>query len=395
MIASLAKRGVAAILTTFVIAACSPSIAKNARDDRSKDPTGEPDPGTTAGTPVGTGGPARCTDATAGTEKQPVYLMFVVDASNSMSTENKWTSVLASMNLIIDQMTDGNVAAAGMIVYGDKNDPTDPCKQGTNTCATAPFGPYPSSADIPIRYVDGNHAGALKARLANTQPEFGTPTLLAMEGGYQALRAFQPAAPLSAGGKKILVLITDSTPLSRLDQATEIATCLTRAQEEAQSADPILTFAVGVGSFPGDGYEYDSNFVGRLAYYGGTARFPGCNPTESVNEANVCHFQVTPNQKTAEQVREEAINAINAIRQNITSCSFHVNEPPNGFQLDTRSISVRHKAANGTVSNIAPGTTNGWSVDSAEKPKTVTLNGDACRQYRESGGSVEVLLACR
>jgi hypothetical protein len=279
----------------------------------------------------------------------------------------------------------GGVAAAGIIGFGDKNDPTV-------------GGPYPTSADIPIRYVDAAQGAALKQRIGSTEPYGGgSPTYTALDGAYKAVRSFQPAPPLGGGGKKIVVLVTDSKPTSNAftTQEAEISACLARAEEEATNPDPVLTFAVGVGPFPGDGVEYDSDFVGRLAYSGGTARFPGCNPTESVNEANVCHFQVTPNLKTAEQVRQDAVEAINAIRENITSCSFAVKAPPNGFQLDARSISVRHKAANGAVTTVAPGTANGWSVDNAETPKTVTLNGEACVRYRQTGGSVEVLLACR
>lgn len=390
---SAAKRTAAGLVTAATLVACSGSIAKNANDDRSKNPAGtNPGTGETVQTPVGSNAPAKCT--TAATQPTPVYLMFAVDGSNSMRDDNKWSAVVDAMNLIIDQSAASGVVAAGLIGFGDKNDPTDELND-------ADYGPYPSSIDVPIGFVDAAHAAALKRRLAETEPNGLTPTWPALKGAYEALRAFKPAAPLATDGRRVAVLITDGFPFSKPSSPSADATAeqtqasLEAAALHASEPDPILTFAVGVGGLPGDGVEYDPTFPGRVAYYGGTRQSPTCNPMENANPANVCHFQITPGQKTAAQVREDAINAINTIRHQITSCQFKVEAPPGGLKIDGRSISVRYTTLNGATTVILPGATNGWSVDNPQSPAVVQLNGDACVKHRDQGGKVEILLACQ
>lgn len=378
----------------FATAACSESIAKNARDDRtnSAGPAGSSE---TAGTPTGTGGPARCTEAAATTQLEPVYIMFVVDGSATMNEYGKWSAVTDSVKLIVEQVAGNQDASVGigMIGFADSIDPTEsPTNQGM-------YGPYPTSSDVPIRYVDATQAEALRARLGGT-PKGLTPTFNALDGAYKALRSFTPPAPLQGGGRKIVVLITDGLPYSAsapgvpFTAEEQMAYSVKAAEDNARAADPILTFAVGVGSFPGDSDTYDPRFLGRIAAAGGTRRAATCDPFENTTATNVCHFQVTPGVGSLQDLREAAIDAINSIRQQTVSCNLKVNPPPAGFELDSHTISVRTKSA-GKTSTILPSATNGWSVDNAEKPTVVTLNGEACQNFRKAGGQIEVLLACK
>src|SRR6185437_14084 len=80
-------------------------------------------------------------------------------------------------------------------------------------------GPYPTSADVSIAYVDKPHHDALRARIDNSSYNDGTPTGSAIgatgangTGGYGELASYTPSAPLPPGGKKVLILITDGCP---------------------------------------------------------------------------------------------------------------------------------------------------------------------------------------
>ncbi len=380
MLTSFVKRVVATVvlgaLGTSV--GCAGPIGKTARDDR--DDPGTAVDGTNIGAPQTSNEPPRCTEATAAAELQPIYVLFVVDGSNTMNDDGKWQAIVPAVGEIIDQVAGKNdrTVGLGVIGFADTKDPTG---------AQGVYGPYPTSVDVPIGFVDAAHASALKERL-DTNPKGITPTQAALEGGYALLRNFQPSAPLRPGGRKVLVLITDGVPLSNLANftcpaddgvctKTQVANSIAMAESASQGPDPIETFAVGVGAFPGSPEEldYDPVFMGRLAVAGGTRRSPTCNPSENQNVANVCHFQVTPGTKTTQQLREEAFTTINAIRQ--PPCAFVIKAPPTGLAFDNRTASVRQKLADGTNRSILPNPTNGWSFDDAAHPTRVLLNGDA------------------
>ena len=327
-------------------------------------------------------------------------MLFVLDGSNTMNDYGKWNAIVPAISAIIDQVASKNdhTVGLGLIGFADRDDPTG--QPG------GVYGPYPSSIDVPIGFVDAAQAAALKGRLATT-PKGITPTQAALEGGYALLRDFQPPGSLRPGGRKVLVLITDGVPMSGLANftcpptdgvctQTQIANSVQLA-ENASKVDRINTFAVGVGAFPGDPAEmdYDPVFMGRLAVAGGTRRSPTCNPKENQNVANVCHFQVTPGMKTPQELREEAFRTINAIREQTVGCDFAIKSPPTGLHLDSHTASVRQKLADGTKRTILPNATNGWSFDDPNRPTRVVLNGEACSNYRKQGGEVEVVLACR
>lgn len=398
MLTSFVKRVTATIILGALGTSigCTGPIGKTARDDRD-DPNAAVDR-TNIGAPQTTNEPARCTEATAAAELQPVYVLFVVDGSNTMNDDGKWQAIVPAVAEIIDQVAGKNdrTVGLGVIGFADAKDPTG---------AQGVYGPYPTNVDVPIGFVDAAHAAALKERL-NTSPKGITPTQAALEGGYALLRDFQPPAPLQPGGRKVLVLISDGVPLSNLANftcpdydgvctKTQIANSVQMATTAASGPDPIVTFAVGVGAFPGDGIEYDPVFMGRLAVAGGTRRSSSCNPLENQTVDNVCHFQVTPGAKTTQELREEAFRTINAIREQTVACNFAIKAPPTGFSLDGHTASVRQKLADGTKRTILPNATNGWSFDDPARPTRVFLNGDACANYRKLGGQVEVVLACK
>jgi hypothetical protein len=178
-----------------------------------------------------------CATGTAHATKDPIYLLMVLDGSGSMVTDEKWAAVVPALDLFIDDlhMQQDLSFGLGLTIFSDTND------------ATMGMGPYPNM-DVPVAFVDDAQAARLHARLDNTRPNGDTPTLAVIKGQSAALASYTPAAPLLAGGKKALVLMTDGVPYP--DSATQQPLCV-QATANAYAIPapngPITTLAVGIG----------------------------------------------------------------------------------------------------------------------------------------------------
>ena len=190
---------------------------------------------------------AGCATAQAQATRDPVYMLFVLDGSGSMSNDNKWAVAVPALESIFSDINKSadTGEGAGLIVFSD-------VKDGAG-------GPYPQpGVDIPIAFVGSAQLAALDNRLS-TMPLYDTPGRTGRcPAATGELEAFTPASPLRPGGRKVLILITVGVPTdgctpggAGYDYATN--TCVTMAAGEltkAAPAGPILTFVVGVGDFP-------------------------------------------------------------------------------------------------------------------------------------------------
>ncbi len=328
--------------------------------------------------------------ATATATEQPVYMLFILDGSGSMGQNNKWTAATGAIDAIFTDMqtkADPGVGA-GLIVFSDKNDST-----GGN-------GPYPTTADVPVAFVDSTQAGKLIGRTASPDKQNGgTPTGTALTGGYGELGSFTPVTPLPPGGKKVLVLITDGVPTDNCSTNGDGSdnypanACVVQAAGQltlASPQGPIETFVIGVGTIPGDFQNYDPYFLGALAQAGGSAP-AGCNPKENTAGAtDLCYFNVDPTgSSTATQTAFE--NAINAIRGKVVSlsCTFKLN-PSDAGTIDPSKVNV---IVNGAP--VPPGLPNGWTYDNPSDPTSVTLNGTSCAEVTSTTtATVSIELGC-
>lgn len=132
----------------------------------------------------------------------------------------------------------------------------------------------------------------------------GTPTDTALTGGYGALETFQAKAPLTAGGKKVLVLITDGAPTDGCNVVSSAVNgyasnaCVVLAGQklmEASPKGPIETFVVGVGAFPSRAaITFDPSFLGCVAQAGGTGpancKSARCLPESAPSSATCLTF---------------------------------------------------------------------------------------------------------
>ncbi len=347
---------------------------------------GGDDSGVSTGTPLGSG----CATASSEAKRQPVYLLFVLDGSGSMNQDNKWTAVVPALQSIFSQMasTGDTGVGAGLIVFSDTNDPT------------TGSGPYPSSSDVPIALVDAAHQKALDTRLGG-MPQNGTPTHAALMGGYSELEPYTPAAPLMAGGKKVLVLITDGVPTDDCMSFLGIGgytnnACVVEAGNEltlASPKGPIETFVIGVGDFSSGSFfglgGIDPSFLGNLAHAGGTGGSM-CNPNETTMTSDLCYFEIDPSTApTAAMLQQKFETALNAIRGQVVSCTYPL-QGPDLKDVDPKLVNVEVSGK-----TILQDPKNGWTYDNPTTPTEIILHGAACTGAQTNlTAKVSIVLGC-
>jgi hypothetical protein len=330
--------------------------------------------------PLGDGG---CATATVAAKRRPAYLMFVQDGSDSMAEENKWAAVVPALQSIFGQMktaADPGIAA-GLILFPGGESAT---------------GPYPTAADVPLAFVSAAQAAALDGRF-DAGLALGTPTEAALEGAYGELEAFQPKSPLDPGGKKIVVLITDGVPTDGcadlLGTGDSMNPCVQLAAtklSEAAPQGPIETFVIGVGDFPStDSTQFDPAFLGNVAQSGGTGA-TGCNPNETASTSDLCYFEIDPSKsQTASQLQLQFETALDAIRGQVVSCSYPIEQSGSG-KFDPSKVNVE---VNGQT--ILQDPKNGWTYDNPTAPTEILLHGTACTGAMATvSAQVSIVLGC-
>jgi hypothetical protein len=332
-------------------------------------------------------GDAGCATATAKATKTPVYMVFILDGSGSMSEDNKWPAATQALEAIFaDMKTQADTGVGvGLIVFSDTKDKTNAS------------GPYPEPGiDVPINFVGAAQQSALDTRLGG-QPSRGTPTGTALKGGYGELETYVPLTPLPPGGQKVLVLITDGVPTDNCAQNGGSYTsnaCVVEAAAElakASPAGPILSFVVGVGVYPStDTTNFDPSFLGNLANAGGSGP-KGCNPNENAAGAtDLCYFEVDPTAGSQAATEMAFENAINAIRGQVVSCTFPLNVNPEAGTLDPTKVNV---TVDGTT--VPQSATDGWSYNSPTDPTAIVFNGAACTSLKSDAmANVQIVLGC-
>ncbi len=401
--------GLSSVIALFVASACSSAptdpgfshggssgSGSGGGDDASSSSSGGGSSGGSSGGIFGDGGSssssgspsldAGCATATAAATKTPVYMVFILDGSGSMSQDNKWPAATAALKAIFADMqtkADPGVGV-GLIVFSDTLDKTHA------------NGPYPSAADVPINFVGAAQDSALNNRLGG-QPGSDTPTGTALKGGYGELESYTATTPLPPGGEKVLVLITDGVPTDNCAQNGGSYTsnaCVVEAAAEltkAAPAGPILTFVVGTGVYPStDTSNFDPSFLGNLAQAGGSGP-KGCNPNENTAGAmDLCYFEVDPTAGSQTATEQAFETAINAIRGQVVSCTFPLNVNPEAGTLDPTKVNV---TVDGNT--VPQSSTNGWSYNNPSDPTAIVFNGTACTNLKnDATASVQIVLGC-
>jgi hypothetical protein len=338
-------------------------------------------PSDEAGAILGNG----CATAKAPIERDPIYMLVVLDGSLSMKEDTKWDAIVPALEEFIDtlQSLHDRSFGLGLTIFSDTNDPT----KGN--------GPY-DTIDVPIAYVDAPQAIALKIRLGLAQPSGQTPTYSVLSGQYPLLQKFVPTAPLlTERGHKVLVLMTDGIPTP--DTAVQQPKCVQAVKDAfalTAPGGPITTLAVGIGhTFPLDQTVYDPLFMAQLALAGGAPNEP-CAPYEIRYESNMCHFQITPLPSSdPTQLQLALMIAFDKIRSRVTSCELPLDK---SGVVDPSLVNVLFTDAHNVERVVPEDATDGWTYDDAITPTKVILHGKACQNLKDNpSGDVEVVLGCK
>ena len=322
---------------------------------------------------------AACATATAAAARSPVYMLIVLDGSGSMSQDNKWYAVVPALEAFFDDLQrQGDTSfGVGLTVFSDTLD------------KTLGAGPY-DKADVPVRFVDATQAAALHARLAGAAPDNNTPTYSVLSGQYPIIEHIVPQAPLESGGKRVLVLMTDGVPNGG---APEQAQCVGVASSEHTNG--VLTLAVGIGNVtPYDPSSYDPLFMGQLAQAGGAPN-AGCSLDERSDPSRMCHFQVTPGGRSAQEIESDFLGAINRVRGAALSCEYRLESTGND-RVDPLKVNVVYTTGAGKDALVPQGSTNGWTYDNPSSPTAVVLHGAACSMAKsDPHGKIKIVLGCK
>ena len=325
-----------------------------------------------------------CATAKAPIQRDPIYMLFVLDGSGSMKEDGKWRAAVPALSAFIDSLAAKKDTSfgLGLTVFSDTLD------------KTGGAGPY-DTMDVPIAFVDDAQASALKSRIGFARPYGQTPTYSVLSGQYALLEKYAPSAPLETQrGHKVLVLMTDGVPTPDAD--TQKPKIIQAAKDElalAAPVGPITTFAVGIGyTFPLDQQVYDPLFMAQLALAGGAPNQP-CLVDEIRFQSNMCHFQLTPLGGDATQLQLAMAIAFEKIRAKVTSCELVLDR--SGI-VDPTLVNVVFTDAHATEHVVPEDPIDGWTYDDPIAPTKVTLHGQSCQDLKDNpSGDVEVVLGCK
>jgi hypothetical protein len=331
---------------------------------------------------------AACATGTARALKDPLYMLIVLDASGSMLQDQKWGSIVPALEAFVDDVAahHDTTFGLGLTLFSDDSDPT------------MGIGPY-TKMDVPIAVIDSAQVAAIKQRLDHATPHFDTPTYAVLAGQYPLLEAFSPVAPLPAGGKKVLVFMTDGVPYPDDAGTDKPRSVQLVGNELAKSAPagPLLTLAVGIGYFfPYDPLTYDQQFMGQLAVAGGAPNQP-CDPQNVGDPSQFCHFQVTPTGVSGNpgDLQNQFKLTLDRIRSRIASCTLALEHVDGGQRIEPNKVNVVFSDDTGIQSIVPEDATNGWTYDDPSNPTRVFLHGNSCDALKANvDGSVTVVLGC-
>ena len=216
-----------------------------------------------------------------------VVLELVVDESGSMIGD-KWQALRDSLlALFADIALDKDDALrVGVVMFDD--------------IATSKVKPAPLT--------DAGQLASLRAAVDKPEPHGGGTST------RKALTAAFDVVDKEPNVRRVVVLLSDGSPTGG-DEEKEACVEITREENFSHGTQ---LFAVGIGPFPSNTPSlYDPAFMGSLAVAGATAP-KGC-AFDSENEAEICHYQVTPGSDPG-KLQQSFGAALDAIRQSATTC---------------------------------------------------------------------------
>jgi hypothetical protein len=222
-------------------------------------------------------------------------------------------------------------------------------------------------------------APALIASIQSTTPEGATPTSAALKGGIEHAVAWAAANPTH---KVVTVLATDGLPTEC--DPLDIPSIAQIAADGVAGAPSVLTFVIGVFAGNDMGAKAD---LDQIAASGGTQQA----------------FLVD----AAQDVTQQFIDALNAIRGEKLACEYLVPAPPEGETLDYFKVNVEHTPTGAGmpvtilyVSDAAgcDAMTGGWYYDAdpakGGAPTKILMCPATCTLF-DQGGQIDIRIGCK
>ena len=291
-----------------------------------------------------------CATYSAKASAAPAYLVFVLDRSDSMKNDSKWTSCTSALETFFSSPAT-SLSASLTLFPSPAVSKSDECTESDYETPSVPMTALPSSSFASL-------IGAMTL-------EGGTPTLPALEGAVAYASTIQAA---HAGAKVDLVLATDGVPVGCTDNtvdtvAAEAATAL--------STDGFSTYVIGVGSA--------TTNLDTIAASGGT-------------ESAFIVSTSDPGTTT-----KEFAAAIASIQHEL-GCTYSIPSPGEGQKLDPAKVNV--ELTSGGVESTLPysqdcSDASGWYYDDPTSPTQVILCASACTKAESSGSSsIQIVFGC-
>ncbi len=326
----------------------------------------------------GTGGFLECATFSAEAQQAPAAILFVLDKSASMTTQQKWSTAQLAVVSAIDADAFDSLSL-GLVTFPSSFTATPQCL--CDACCGGDVGlcnlfiPQVSCGVSGLPQVAITPAGTLKSNqggvrqdiynyLASNSPltnsDDGSPIYDALVSGYNALQAI----PIE---QRILVLVTDGgfscTSVSSpqrpgysdgacLDWEYPDSVNALIANKYADPSDPVFTFVLGLPGSNSNG-EMQGSFatapysmrraLSSYAHSGAPLSVdPGCDVPDAVFDTNgtdpivPCHIDLSVGAFNASSFAD----AITAIRGEALGCIYELPEPPLGETIDPAKVNV-------------------------------------------------------
>lgn len=303
-----------------------------------------------------------CAQGVGSARLAPANLVFVYDRSGSMgdnqfeqNRSKRWDPVAKGMESFLkDPLSQTLNASLEFYPYGGSI---------PEACAW----PY-HEPDVPLQSLANPQA--FLDKIAATNPEGGTPTKPALEGGVRYAKEVLASRP---GEKAVVVLVTDGYPsFFDPDQNKVVDGCqdnnvagVAQAASGAH-AEGIDTWVIGVG--------------------------PGLENLQQIAQAGGTNNLFTVSVDAPDATTKAFQDALTAIRQKSVACHFDIPPPPEGKVFDKSLVNVVIKDGAGqqVVVKQSPGceVADAWQYDDAANPKKILLCPEACTKAQASEDSV-------
>jgi hypothetical protein len=299
---------------------------------------------------------ASCATDHAKATPAPAYLVFIMDHSDSMKMDEKWTSCSAALESFFSSTATTALSASltWLPFVGTAKGDKFSCTVSDYETPAVPMTALPSSS--------------FATAIAAEPLQNGTPTLPALQGAVAYAATIQTAHPT---GKVLIVLATDGLPVGCTGNTVA---ALAAEAASALSTYKIPTYVIGVGSA--------TKNLDQIAAGGGTTSAFIVPTSADGGAATTMAF-------------EDAIKTI----QGTLGCEYPIPSPMGGEKIDYTKVNVE-LTSGGKETELSYSAdcsnTNGWHYDNPTTPSSIILCSGACTEAEDATkGSMDIVFGCK